>query len=255
MKLHHRVDGTEGPWVALAHSLASDMTLLDAQADLLARTHRVLRFDIRGHGRSEAPEGPYAMGDLADDVQSLFESLGINRTAYVGVSLGAMIGLTHALRHPGTITRLFVADTTSGYPAAAHGGWNDRIAAVRGKGTAAVVDGTLARWFTPAFRERETDLMRHFAGVISATPAAGFIGCCQAIVGYGIASDLRRIGCPTMVVVGEEDQATTPAMARALADGIPNARLEVIPAAAHQANIEQPDRFNRALEEFFSDAG
>ncbi len=253
MKPHHKIEG-DGPWVTLAHSLASDLTLLDAQATLLAKTHRVLSFDVRGHGGSEAPAGPYTMKGLADDVQSLFDDLGITRTAWVGVSLGGMIGMTHALHHPGTIDRLIVADTTAGYPAAAHSGWRDRIATVREKGTAAVVDGTLSRWFTPQFREKEPALMKHFAAIIAATPANGFVGCCEAILGYDIAADLSKIACPTLVMVGADDQATPPAMAHALADGIPGAALDVIPSAAHQACIEQPEHFNDAVTRFLANA-
>jgi 3-oxoadipate enol-lactonase len=247
--LNYVVEG-EGPWITLAHSLASDLSLLEEQAAMLARHFKVLRIDLRGHGRSPAPPPPYAMPALADDVQAVFGKLGITETAWVGVSLGGLIGLTHALHHPGVVTRLVVGDTTSGYPEAAHGGWRDRIATVRDRGTAAVVDGTLARWFTPDFLQRRPDVAKRWAGVIAATPANGFIGCCEAILGYDIAARLADIRVPTLVAVGEEDQATPPAMAQALVAGIPGAEYAPIPSAAHQSNIEQPEQFNAILEKF-----
>ena len=250
--LNHVVEG-QGPWVTLVHSLGSDLTLFDAQAALLRDRFTVLRLDIRGHGRSPAPPAPYTMAGLADDVQALFDTLGVTETAWVGVSLGGMMGLTHAIRHPGTITRMVLSDTTAGYPEAAHGGWRERIGFVRQGGTAAVAQGTLARWFTPGFLQREPAQAAHFAGVIGATPAEGFIGCCEAIIGYGVAGELGRVACPTLVMVGEEDQATPPAMARALADNIPGARYHAIATAAHQASIEQPDAFNQQLETFLAD--
>lgn len=249
--LHHVIEGN-GPWITLAHSLASDLTLLDGQARMLARRFRVLRFDIRGHGNSPAPAAPYAMDDLAADVQALFDELGVTETAWVGVSLGGMIGLTHALRRPGVITRLAVADTTAGYPAAAHAGWRDRISMARQHGTAATVDGTLARWFTPAFLQREPDAVRRCARLIAATPVEGFVGCCEAILGYNIERELPGIACPTLVMVGEQDQATPPTMAQTLANAIPGASLAVIPAAAHISSLEQPALFNARLEEFLA---
>ena len=251
--LNYVVEG-EGPWITLAHSLASDLSLLQAQAAMLVKHFKVLRIDLRGHGRSPALPPPYTMSGLAQDVQLVFDKLGITQTAWFGVSLGGMIGLTHALRHPGVITRMVVGDTTSGYPDSAHGGWRDRIGMVRERGTAAVVDGTLARWFTPDFARREPDTARHWAEVIAATPADGFIGCCEAILGYNIASELWGIRVPTMVVVGEEDQATPPAMAQALAAGIPGALYEAIPSAAHQSNVEQPAAYNAILEKFLVNA-
>lgn len=252
VSLHHVIEG-DGPWITLAHSLASDMRLLEAQAKLLAKRFRVLRLDIRGHGGSPVPPPPYSMGGLAGDVQALFDRLGVTETAWLGVSLGGMIGLTHALGHPGVITRMIVADTTSGYPEAAHGGWRERIAAVKERGTQAVVDGTLGRWFTPGFAQREPGLMQHFGTMIASTPADGFIGCCEAILGYEIAADLPRIRVPVLVMVGDQDQATPPAMAQALASGIPGARYQAIESAAHQSNIEQPGAFNACLEQFLAE--
>jgi 3-oxoadipate enol-lactonase len=253
VQLHYTVVG-EGPWVTLVHSLASDLTLLDAQAKMLARQFKVLRVDIRGHGKSPAPPSPYSMQDLADDVQTLFEKLSITQTAWVGVSLGGMMGLMHAIRHPGIITRLVVGDATAGYPESAHVGWRERIGFVRERGTAAIVQGTLSRWFTADFLQREPAVVAHFAGIIAATPANGFIGCAEAIIGYNVTAKLSQIGCPALIMVGEEDEATPPAMAQALASGIAGAIYAPIGSAAHQANIEQPDTFNMHLETFLVDA-
>jgi 3-oxoadipate enol-lactonase len=247
--LNYVVSG-DGPWLTLVHSLASDLTLLDAQAAMLRQHFKVLQIDIRGHGKSPAPPAPYSMADLADDVQAVFDTLGITKTVWVGVSLGGMMGMTHAIRHPGVITRLVVADTTAGYPEAGHAGWRERIGFVRERGTQAVVQGTLSRWFTADFLQREAGVVEHFAKIIAATPPDGFIGCCEAILGYNIAAQLDQIACPTLVMVGEEDQATPPAMAQALVGGIASAQYQPIPSAAHQANIEQSALFNAHLETF-----
>ena len=244
------VVGGAGPYVTMVHSLASDLTLFDAQARLLEKRFTVLRLDIRGHGRSPVPSSPYSMTGLAGDVQLLFDKLGISHTAWVGVSLGGMIGLTHAIERPGVITRLVLSDTTAGYPPASHAGWRDRIGAVRNGGMPAVVQGTLARWFTPGFLSREMARASHFADLIAGTPAEGFAGCCEAIIGYDVSGALGWVRCPTLVMVGQEDQATPPAMAETLANGIPGARLHVIPDAAHQASIEQQAAFDAELDAF-----
>lgn len=236
--------------MTLVHSLASDMHLLDAQARVLSRRFKVLQVDLRGHGGSPVPPPPYVMTGLAADMQALFDRLGVSETAWLGVSLGGMIGLTHALAHPGVITRMVLADTTAGYPEAAHAGWRDRIAAVRQNGMNAVVEGTIARWFTPDFVARAPEVVEQFRAVIRATPPDGFIGSCEAIMGYDVHARLGEIAVPTLVLVGAEDQATTPAMAQAIADGIPGARRLVIEKAAHQSNIEQTETFNAAVEQF-----
>lgn len=250
-KLHYRIDGAGGRWVTLAHSLAADLALLDGTTkSLVAGGFQVLRFDIRGHGRSEVPAGPYAMSALAADVAALLAELGIARTHFVGVSLGAMIGMTLALEHPGIIDRLVVADSTAGYAADGHQGWRDRIAAVEAGGMVAIQQGTLSRWFTDGFRERNPEVVARIGAMIPATPAAGWIGCAQAILGYDIHSRLGDIACPTLVMVGAEDHATPPAMAEALASRIPDAALVVLPDAAHQSLIEQPELFDRHVLDF-----
>lgn len=251
--LNYVIEG-EGPWATLAHSLASDMSLLQTQAELLSKHYKVLRVDLRGHGKSPAPKPPYSMKDLAADVQALFDKLGIETTVWLGVSLGGMIGMVHALNYPGVITRMVLSDTTSGYPQEAFGGWRDRIGIAKERGTAALIDGTLSRWFTQGFRERAPQAIDTWGKAIASTPSDGFVGCCEAIIGYNIAADLSNIRVPTLVMVGEEDQATPPVMARALADGIPGADFAVIPGAAHQANIEQPAQFNALIERFLVNA-
>ncbi len=251
IELHHVVTG-EGPWITLAHSLAADMSLLEAQAKLLARHFRVLQLDLRGHGGSKVAPPPYSMSALAADVQAVFDLHGVHETAWLGISLGGMVGLTHALAHRGVITRMVLADTTAGYPQAAHASWRDRIAAVQQSGMAAVVEGTIGRWFTAGFAAREPATVERFRAMIRSTAPDGFIGCCEAIIGYNVYAQLGDIAVPTLVLVGAEDQATTPDMAKAIADGIPGARRQVITAAAHISNIEQPAIFNTALEQFLA---
>ena len=240
------------PWVVMSHSLACDHTMWDPQMEAL-RDFRVLRFDTRGHGASDAPAGEYTMDQLAADVHALLDALGIERFHFVGLSMGGMIGQQLALRVPLRMASLTLADTTSRYPAEARPVWEQRIALVRSQGMNALVPSTLERWFTADFRERNIETVAGIAAKIRATPVAGYIGCAHAISHIDLTARLPTIDCPTLVIVGADDQGTPPAMAEDIVRAIDGSRLEVIPAAAHLSNIEQPARFNALLQAFLKD--
>jgi 3-oxoadipate enol-lactonase len=249
--IDYSVEG-QGPVLVLAHSLAANRDMWEPQMDLLRPHFTVVRFDVRGHGRSRASEPPYAMADLAADASDVLDAVGAERATWVGLSLGGMIGLTLALAEPGRIERLVVADSTAAYPAPAHQMWRERIAAVEAGGMAAIADGTLGRWFTQGFREREPATVERIRRMILGTDPKGFVGAAGAIIGYDVSARLGEISCPTLVMVGAEDQATPPAMSEALARGIPEAELDIIPNAAHIASIEQSGAFNARLARFLS---
>lgn len=247
--IHYDIAG-KGPWLTLSHSLACDYTMWDSQMAALTPHFTVLRFDTRGHGQSGAPQEGYAWDDLVGDVLGLFDTLGIAKTHFAGLSMGGMIGQHLALRAPERIDRLVLADTSSRYPASALSVWDDRIRLVREKGMAVLVDSTLERWFTVGFRAAHPDVIARIASLIRNTPPAGYIGCGRTIPTLDITGQLRALKNPTLVIVGAEDTGTPPDMAREIAAAIPGARLEVIPQAAHLSNIEQADRFNELLLAF-----
>lgn len=253
-KLHCTVSGS-GPYLVLAHSLASNSDLWEPQLPLLEKHFTVLRFDIRGHGRSPAPAGAYTMRELADDAIALLAERGIEKVTWVSVSLGAMIGQVVALERRDLIERLVIADTTSGYPPAAQAAWNERIAHVEHDGMNGVVDGTLGRWFTGSFRTQHPEKFQQIREMILATNPAGFIGCGNAIRDFDVKSQTHRIKCPTLVMVGEHDQATPPDMGRSIAASIPGAKFAVILGAAHQAAVERPSLFNAELANFLDIPG
>jgi 3-oxoadipate enol-lactonase len=241
-----------GPWIVLSHSLACDRTMWDEQTAMLTRRFRVLRYDTRGHGHSSAPPGPYTLDLLADDLKALLAHLGIDRTHFAGLSMGGMIGQTFEIKYPGIFQTLVLCDTTSAYPASAAPIWNERIRTARTEGMAALVDSTLARWFTQPFRDRRADVMQRFAALISSTPVEGYVGCSQALVRINVTEQLRNVRVPALVIVGEHDPGTPVAMARAIHEHLSGSKLAVLPDAAHIANVEQPEAFNRALEAFLA---
>ncbi|HEU0200852.1 MAG TPA: alpha/beta fold hydrolase [Burkholderiaceae bacterium] len=245
------VDGR--PWLVLSHALATDHTLWDAQAAAFARACNVVRYDLRGHGQSSAPSGEYRLEQLADDLKSVLDALRITRCHFVGISLGGMIGQMAALRFPLRFASLTLADTTSRTPAEMRPTWEQRIAAVKSeRGMAAVAPSTLERWFTPAFRAREPDVVTRIGMLIRATPINGYIGCAHAVMRLNLTARLQTISCPVLVIVGEDDTGTPPIMAEEIVRTIPGARLERIQEAAHLSNIEQAGRFNAVLGDFLT---
>jgi 3-oxoadipate enol-lactonase len=249
--IHYEIAGNDnGPWLTLSHSLACNLHMWDDQMDALTRQYRVLRFDTRGHGLSSAPPGDYTLEQMADDVKGLFDALGIQRTHWVGLSMGGMIGQTFALKYPGVIQSLVLADTTSRRPPNAEQMWGERVAAARAGGMQGVLDGTLARWFTAPYRNTRTDVMARIGEQILSTPVDGFAGACAAIAKVDTLDRLKEIRCPVFIIVGEEDHGTPPDMARAIHENLPGSKLLVIPSAAHLSNVEQAAVFNQAITNF-----
>jgi 3-oxoadipate enol-lactonase len=256
LDVHYRLDGPEGaPLVTLSHSLAADLAMWRPQVDALSRDYRILRYDIRGHGRTATPHGPYTLEQLSDDLAALLDALRIERTHLVGLSMGGMIGQLLALREPGRLISLVLADTLAVYRPEARAMWQERIDAASGPdGMEPLVEPTLTRWFTAPFKASRPDVMEEVAAMIRATAPRGFIGCCRALMELDLIGRLPEICLPTLVLVGRQDPTTPVAGAEAIAGAIPGARLVVIEDAAHISNLEQPEAFNAALLSFLDEA-
>ena len=248
----YRISGrSDAPWLVCSHSLATDSRMWDAQLSVLERSFRVLGLDLPGHGDSSLPPAPWTMEQLGVWTLEALDALDVDRFHWLGLSLGGMVGQAIALAAPGRVLSLVLADATSAYPPEAAGMWADRAASARAGGMVAVAEGTLGRWFTPAFLEARPEVVDRFRHMILATPAEGFARTTAAIAGMRFTGRLGAIACPCLVVVGAQDQATTPAHSEALARGIPGATLTVLPDAAHLSAVEQPEAFNEALESFY----
>jgi 3-oxoadipate enol-lactonase len=244
--IHYQISG-QGPWITLSHSLAAHGGMWAPQVALLKQHFTVLNVDTRGHGQTDAPPGPYRLEQLADDVQGLLAHLGVARTHWLGLSMGGMIGQVLALRHPQALDRVVLADTTGqGAPSAAQM-WADRAQAARASGMAALVEPTLARWFTEPTRQAQPALMAEVGAMIAGTPVEGYAGCCAAIAGVDTLEGLRALRHPALVLVGDQDLGTPPAMAQRIAEHWPGAQCKVLAGAAHLANLEQPEAFNREV--------
>lgn len=238
------------PVVTLSHSLAATLHLWDAQAAALTSRYRVLRYDIRGHGGSDVPPAPYTLEQMADDLNDLLRGLKIAETHFVGLSMGGLIGMTMALRHPTTIKSLVLADTTACYGEERKARWDERIAAAQAKGVPALLDATMEGWFSASFRAAKPDVIARVKAMMAPTKTEGYVGAIRAI-GYGDLRDqIRTIKVPTLILIGEHDKGTDMSMATTMHERIPGAALTVLPRAAHCSCIEAAAGFNAALLAF-----
>jgi 3-oxoadipate enol-lactonase len=249
--IHYEVEGN-GPWLAMSHSLACNLHMWDPQMKALTGKYKVLRFDTRGHGQSSAPAGEYTLDQLADDVKGLLDGLGIKQTHWAGLSMGGMIGQAFALKYPGVFQSMVLADTTSRRPPDAAKMWGERIKTAQEQGMGALVESTLARWFTEPYRNSHKDVMAKIGDDIRKTPVTGFVGCCHAISKVDYLDRLKEIKVPALVMVGEHDHGTPPEAARTIQQNLPGSELKIIPSAAHLSNIEQEQVFNEAMSGFLN---
>jgi 3-oxoadipate enol-lactonase len=236
--------------VVLSHALGCDLTMWDALANELAFENRVIAYDHRGHGSSDAPDAPYAMADLADDAARLLRELDTGPVVWVGLSMGGMVGQELALHHPSLVRALVLANTTSGYPEAARAVWEQRIETVRSEGIEAIADAVMGRYFHDAFRAQKPATVARFRRRLVSTDTVGYAGCCNAVGKVDTTARLGQIAVPTLVIAGELDQGTPVAMAQTLAEAIPGAQLEVLADASHLSAAEQPEAFAKSVVGF-----
>ena len=250
LAVHYELSGPPGrPTILFANSLGTNFHVWDAQEAALADRFRILRYDMRGHGLTDCLRGAYTIAQLADDARALLDVLEIGPVHVCGLSIGGMVAQRLAATAPGRVLSLALCDTANriGPPSR----WDDRVAAVAKGGLESIADAVLKVWFTPDFLAKQPDAARGMANMLVRTPAEGYIGCCLALRDADLRDDEARIKCPTLVVVGDQDVATSPAVARELSNAIGGARLEVLAQAAHIPTVEQPAALNRLLGEFF----
>jgi 3-oxoadipate enol-lactonase len=244
----------DAPVLVLGNSLGTNFHLWDAQLPELAARFRVLRYDMRGHGLSEAPAGidAYTVDDLAGDVLALADALAIGTFHYCGLSIGGMVGQRLGARAPDRVRSLALCNTAMkvGAPEV----YRDRADAVRRNGLESIADGVLERWFTAGFLERNPDVARGMRTMLIRNSVAGYAGCCRALAAMDLAADVRRIACPTLVVAGAQDQATPPDAGRAIAAAVGGAKFVEIPDCPHISAIERPADVTAALTGFFASA-
>jgi 3-oxoadipate enol-lactonase len=256
ISINYRVEGPAGaPIVTLSHALAANLSMWDPQVSALASRYRVLRYDTRGHGGTGAPEGPYSVELLAEDARAFLQALGIQRTFFMGLSMGSMIGQMLALTWPEMLQGLILCESSSRTTPEMKSVWDERIRLAQTQGMEAHAEPTIDRWFTPPFREKRRDVVDPVRAMIRATDPTGYVGCIHAIKGLDLMDRLAAIQVPTLIMVGEEDPASPVASSRAIHERIQGSELVILKSAAHLSNMEQPEAFNRAVTSFLGRVG
>ena len=237
----------EGVPVVLSHALGLDHTMWDGLAAALAPTHPLLRYDHRGHRGSAVPPGPYTMDQQVDDAARLLREWGRGPVVFVGLSMGGMVAQGLAIRYPGLVRGLVLANTTAVYPEAAQAAWQARIDALEAGGIERIVDTVVERYLHAGFRAANPAFAAALRAQLLRADAAGYLANCHAIRAVDWQARLQQIRCPTLVLSGALDAGTTPAMGQAIAERIAGAQFELLEQASHLSVAEQPARFEAAV--------
>lgn len=239
----------DAPAILVAHSLGADLTQWDPQMDSLARRFRVIRYDSRGHGHTEATPGPYSVEQLGRDALAVLDALGVKKTHYMGLSLGGIVGMWLLANAPERIDRAILANTSACFGHADL--WNGRIRHALSEGMDSLAGPTMDRWFTRDFHESDPGAIERIAARFRATSPEGYAATAAALRDADLREAIRGVQNRVLVIVGTQDPAATPAAGGLIADSIRGSRLVALDAA-HLSNIEAANAFNRAMVSFLT---
>jgi 3-oxoadipate enol-lactonase len=240
----------DAPVVMLSNSFLTDYGMWDFQMPAFAAKYRVLRYDSRGHGGTQATPGPYSIELLAADAVALLDALGIRRAHFVGLSMGGMVAQLLAAKSADRLLSVALCDTACRLPPPS--AWDDRIKLAYAQGASAFMKPMTERWLTQGFRERHPEIVDKFGAMIARTSLEGIVGCAQAIRNMDLEPILSGIGVPTLIVVGEHDFGTPVSAAEFLHGRIKESKLAIIKGAAHLPNVEQTPTFDRTVLDFLA---
>ena len=249
--INYQIDGPDSaPCLVFSNSLATSLAMWDEQAAALKDSYRVLRYDQRGHGATDAPAGRYSYDTLLADALGLLDALAIKKAHFAGLSMGGATALGLAERHPERFDRIIVCDSPCQSTPQSSQQWEERIVIAQKQGIDALVELTVSRWVPPEIVAKNPPHVDKIRAMIRDTPVNGFIGCAAALADHDYASAVATVTRPVLFLVGEKD---APALAmRKLNEKLPGSRYVEIPGAGHISNMDRPAEFNRAIREFLA---
>jgi 3-oxoadipate enol-lactonase len=248
--LNVSVEGRDGgPTLMMSNSLGCTLQMWEPQMKALRQVFRVIRYDRRGHGKSDVPPGPYSMERFGRDALAILDDLNIEKAHWCGLSMGGMVGQWLGAHAPERFGKIILANTACYYADPIN--WLTRIKAVKQGGIAAVADTVIATWLSADFRERQPQITATMKAMLVASPVAGYLACCEALSTLDQRALLPKIKSPTLVIAGRHDMATPIAAGELIRSKIPGASLTILDAA-HISNVEQPDAFTEAVVGFLT---
>lgn len=252
VRLHYADEGPrDGLPLVFANSLGTDFRVWDPLLPHLPAGLRIVRYDMRGHGLSDAPEGDYFMGDLVADAAGLIDQVVGGPVVLVGLSIGGVVAQGLAAERPDLLRAIVLSNTAAKIGTEAM--WAERIAAVRAGGIAALEAPILERWFSNRFRTDRTDELVGWRHMLKRTPACGYVGCCAAVAQSDLHESNARLRLPTLAIAGSEDGSTPPDLVRETAEGIAGASFAIIRGAAHIPCVEAPEEMARLIDSFLKE--
>jgi 3-oxoadipate enol-lactonase len=251
--LSYRVDGdSHADAVLFSNSLGTTHELWKPQLDAMSLLFRIIRYDTRGHGASDAPAGAYTLDQLGLDALAILDAAGARRAHICGLSLGGLTAMWLGVHAPDRVASLVLASTGARIGNALL--WQERIEQVKISGVGALAEAAMGRWFTHAFREAHPDIVARFYQMLATSPAEGYASCCAAIRDADLRAEIGTIAAPTLVIAGTHDPVTPPADAEAIRARVRGARVSLLDAA-HITNVEQADAFNECAITFITKQG
>ena len=249
---NYEIEGREGaPWLVFSNSLATNLSMWDPQVADLKGSFRILRYDQRGHGGTDAPTGRYTYATLLADALALFDALGLERPHFCGLSMGGATALGLAELHPDRLDRVVVCDSPAKSTPASARQWEERIAVAREDGMDALLDSTMARWFPPETHAAKPPHLDKVRAMIRTTPANGFIGGAAALADHDYNTAVATVTRPVLFIAGAKD-GVTPAAMKDMCARLKGSRYVELEGAGHISNLDRPAEFTKAVREFLA---
>jgi len=251
LRTRYSLEG-EGPDLVLIHGVSDRLESWEGIVDRLKGRYRILRYDLRGHGETDKPAGPYSLEDFADDLAELTATLGLTKFHLAGYSLGGLVAQRFTLKYPNKVDHLVLLSTVAGRNEAEKARVEERLRNVEQGNLDTHFESSIARWFTEEFIRDNPDLVRKYAMQNEGTDQTGIRAAYRVLCTSDLIDELPWIEAPTLVVTGENDIGSNPRMAENMHRAIPGSSLKILPRLKHSILVEAPDTVAALVSEFIA---